>query len=37
MTDPSVIAPITKAIVGDLASEGGEEKISIPYYDDLEV
>ena len=41
MTDPSVIAPITIAMVGsakasDLLKEGGEERVQIPYYEDLE-
>ena len=41
MTDPSVIAPITIAMVGsakasDMLKEGGEERVQIPYYEDLE-
>jgi hypothetical protein len=38
MTDGSVIAPITMAMVGTLAppEEGAkDESISIPYYEDL--
>ncbi len=41
MTDPSVIAPITIAMVGaaksaDNAATGGKEKVQMPYYEDLE-
>jgi acetolactate synthase I/II/III large subunit len=41
MTDPSVIAPVTIAMVGsakasDAATEGGDERVQIPYYEDLE-
>jgi acetolactate synthase-1/2/3 large subunit len=41
MTDPSVISPITIAMVGGAASAApesgsGKESISIPYYEDLE-
>jgi acetolactate synthase-1/2/3 large subunit len=38
MTDPSVIAPVTLAMVGAPApQQGGEKtKVQIPYYDDLE-
>ena len=41
MTDPSVIAPITIAMVGaakssDAAQEGSDERVQIPYYEDLE-
>ena len=41
MTDPSVVAPITIAMVGSAASDAkemglDEGKIQIPYYEDLD-
>ena len=40
MTDPAVIAPITIAMVGsaksDAATEGADDRVQIPYYEDLE-
>ena len=41
MTDPSVIAPVTRAMVGSPPPKPGPEKgpsgpVQIPYYDDLE-
>jgi acetolactate synthase-1/2/3 large subunit len=41
MTDASVIAPVTIAMVGaakssDIVTEGGEGRVQIPYYEDLE-
>jgi hypothetical protein len=42
MSDPSVIAPVTVAMVGGARSEtpaepeGGDASIAIPYYEDLE-
>jgi thiamine pyrophosphate-dependent acetolactate synthase large subunit-like protein len=41
MTDPSVIAPVTIAMVGaakssDATKEGEDERVQIPYYEDLE-
>jgi acetolactate synthase-1/2/3 large subunit len=41
MTDASVIAPVTIAMVGaakssDVAKEGADERVQIPYYEDLE-
>jgi acetolactate synthase-1/2/3 large subunit len=42
MSDPSVIAPVTLAMVGGARSEtpadaeGGDASITIPYYEDLE-
>jgi len=38
MTDPSVISPVTIAMVGSLGGggEGSGESVTLPYYDDLE-
>jgi acetolactate synthase-1/2/3 large subunit len=38
MTDPSVISPVTIAMVGSLGggAEGPGESVTLPYYDDLE-
>jgi acetolactate synthase-1/2/3 large subunit len=40
MTDPNVIAPVTRAMVGQPAApkakKGEAETVAIPYYDDLE-
>ena len=39
MTDPSVIAPITIAMVGDATASnatGADERVQLPYYADLE-
>jgi len=39
MTDGNVIAPITQAMVGGgtvISTDGGKQKITLPYYEDLE-
>jgi len=36
MSDPSVIAPVTMAMVGGGAPPDGENTVQIPYYEDLE-
>jgi acetolactate synthase-1/2/3 large subunit len=36
MTDPNVIAPVTRAMVGAPAPKPEASKVQLPYYDDLE-
>jgi hypothetical protein len=37
MTDPDVIAPVTRMMVGGARlAEPAKEKIQLPYYDDLD-